>query len=285
MNPDVVVVGSINRDLVLTVPMIPLPGQTILASSRRTGHGGKGGNQAAAAVRMGSAVSLIGRVGADKAGDKALQALQSEGVDVHAISRSTSETGLACVLVAPDGENSIVVSAGANSELGASDVEAHHALIRAAAVTLCQLEVPIAAVKRAAEMCSGIFVLNPAPALPLPATLLDSVDVLVPNAGELAAMVGEARQPECVEDAVELARKLSCRAVVVTLGAAGALVVDGPRVQQLPSRTVDPVDTTGAGDVFCGVLAHELAAGRPLVEAAAEAVNHATASTLSPGAR
>ena len=285
MNADVVVVGSVNLDLVLRVPAIPRPGQTMLASSRRMGHGGKGGNQAVAAAQMGSVVSLVGRVGQDESGDKALQALRSEGVDVRAISRGTSPTGLACVLVGPDGDNSIIVSAGANAEVGAADVDAHRELVQAAAVTLCQLEVSVAAVERAALVCSGIFVLNPAPAMPLSAALLDSVDVLVPNAGELATMVGDARQPKSVEDAIELARKLPCPVVVVTLGANGAVVVDRERIEHLPPQPVDPVDTTGAGDVFCGVFAAGLATGRPLIEAAARAVEHATASTLSPGAR
>jgi ribokinase len=183
---------------------------------------------------------------------------------------------MALIAVDGAGENTIVVSPGANARVSAADVEGASDVLAAAAVTLAQHEVPEAAVAAAIAAAGGTVVLNPAPARPIVAP----VDVLVPNRGELEALAGRAGDP------VELARGIdAARAVVVTLGAEGAVVVEGERVERVPAPTVDAVDTTGAGDAFCGALAQALDSGADLVEAARWAARAAAASVTRPGAQ
>jgi len=192
-------------------------------------------------------------------------------------------SGTACITVSEDGENQIVVSPGANARLTPDDVAAA-AAVRSAAVTLLQLEVPLETVAAAARAAGGRVVLNPAPVRALPAELLGRIDVLVPNRVELARLAG-GPVPRTVEQAAELAGRLGGRAVVVTLGADGALVVEDGRAGHVPAVPVRPVDTTAAGDAFCGGLADALAGGAGLQEAARRAVRVAAAACLRPGAQ
>jgi ribokinase len=192
-------------------------------------------------------------------------------------------SGAAFIAVSDDGENQIVVSPGANARLGPGDVAAAGAALRAAAVTLVQLEVPLEAVAAAVRAAAGRVVLNPAPVRDLPAELLAQVDVLVPNRVELAQLAG-APVPGTVEEAAALAGRLPTR-VVVTLGADGALVVEDGRAGHVPAVPVRPVDTTAAGDAFCGGLADALAGGAALQDAARWAVRVAAAACTRPGAQ
>jgi ribokinase len=273
----IVVVGSINLDVVVEVERHPAPGETVLGGDRLELPGGKGANQAVAAARLGAEVAFVGRVGDDDAGRRLRDGLAAEGVDVaHVRVDPEAPTGMALIAVDRAGENTIVVSSGANARVIAADVAAAGDVLAAATVTLVQHEVPEEAVAAAIADAGGTVVLNPAPARPVVAP----VDVLIPNRGELEALAGRSGDP------VELARGLSvAQAVVVTLGSEGAVVVEGSRVERIPAPRVDVVDTTGAGDAFCGALAQALDAGADLVEAARRAVGAAAASVAKPGAQ
>ncbi len=272
---DVVVVGSLNQDLVVRVPRHPVPGETVLGSEHFTGLGGKGANQAVAASRLGASVTMVGRVGSDAAGDTMLAGLAAAGVDTATVVRDGSlGSGLAVITVDDRAENAIVVSPGANSRLGPADIEGARHAIGESAVLLAQLEVPIVAVERATDLAAGTVILNPAPAPaePLPVELLVDVDVLVPNRTELAVLAG-VDEPEDIREVVAaIARLPFTGAVVVTLGGDGALLVGGGEVVHVEAPRVEAVDTTGAGDTFCGALAESLARGLPIGDAARWAV-------------
>jgi ribokinase len=273
----ITVVGSINLDLVVTVERHPSPGETVLGGDCRQLPGGKGANQAVAAARLGSAVAMVGRVGNDAQGSWLRGALSGERVDVtHVREDRHAPTGMALIAVDARGENTIVVSPGANACVSAKDVRAARDLVGEADVVLLQHEVPEDAVAAAIETAGGTVVLNPAPAR----GLAGRVDVLVPNRGELEALAHASGDP------VALARSIAgARAVVVTLGADGAVVVEGERVERVPAPRVKAVDTTGAGDAFCGALAQALADRAELVEAVRWAVRVAAVSVTRHGAQ
>lgn len=281
---DVVVVGSLNQDLVARVPHIPAPGETVLASGHGEFAGGKGANQATAAARLGARVAMIGRVGDDAFGRSLVAGLEADGVDVGRVSTdATAGTGLALINVAANGENSISVSPGANHNVQPSDVEAAADVISRAKVVLLQLEIPLDAVAAAARIARGTVVLNPAPAAQLPGDLLERVDVLVPNESELAILTGG--ETGDIESVVAAARSLSVPNIVVTLGKSGALVVGEASTKEVPAPVVDAVDTTGAGDAFCGALAGELARGAYLQAAVRFAVKVASIAVTRAGAQ
>ncbi|HEX5569547.1 MAG TPA: ribokinase [Streptomyces sp.] len=280
----VVVVGSVNADHRIEVARLPAPGETVLGGPPAVLGGGKGANQAVALARLGHPVALVGAVGADPTGERLRHDLAAEGIDVCWLDTAEAPTGQAVVLVDPDGENCIVVSPGANAAVGPRTVRAARAAVSGAAVVVAQLEIPMDAVLEAARLATGTFVLNPAPAAAVPAELWPHVDVLVPNRGELAQLCG-APEPQTAQEAAELARRLPCPRVVVTLGAAGAVVVDEQGTAVLTPPAVRAVDTTGAGDCFCGALAGALAEGRTLREAAALAVRAAAHSVQHSGAQ
>jgi ribokinase len=283
--PGVAVVGSLNLDLVVRVARLPGPGETVGGEDVFRNPGGKGANQAVAAARLGRRVAMVGCVGDDAAGRELLGSLAGAGVDTARVRVVGGvPSGTAFITVGGDGENQIVVSPGANARLTAGDVAGARPALAAAAVTLLQLEVPLEAVAAAATASGGRVVLNPAPVRDLPPDLLAEVDVLVPNRVELAQLAG-AQVPGTVEDAAELAGRLPAGAVVVTLGADGALVVEDGRALHVPALPVRPVDTTAAGDAFCGGLADALAGGAGLPEAARRAVRVAAAACLRPGAQ
>lgn len=282
----VVVVGSINRDLVARVPHLPGPGETVLATGHLTNPGGKGANQAVAAARLGQPVAFVGCVGDDDAGRTLLDALHADGIDTGNVQVRDGPSGLAIIAVDDDGENTIVVSGGANLHLTEGAVREAAPKLGAAVVTLAQLEIPVEAVAAAARLAGGRFVLNPAPARALPAELLSAVDVLVPNLGELATLAGAESQSVRAEDAAELAGRLEGPgAVVVTLGAGGALVVQDGQTVHVPAPVVDAVDTTAAGDAFCAALADGLVRDLSLVDAATWAVRVAARTVTRAGAQ
>jgi ribokinase len=283
--PEVVVVGSLNLDLVVRVARLPGPGETVSGDDVFRNPGGKGANQAVAAARLGRRVAMVGRVGDDDAGRELLGALAGDAVDTSRVKAVEGvPSGTAFITVSEDGENQIVVSPGANARLTPEDVAAAGAALGGAAVTLLQLEVPLAAVAAAARAAGGTVILNPAPVRDLPAELLAEVDVLVPNRVELAQLAG-GPAPETVAEAVRLAGRLPARAVVVTLGADGCLVVEGGDAVHVPAVGVRAVDTTAAGDAFCGGLADALAGRGGLEVAARRAVRVAAAACLRPGAQ
>ena len=286
-SPEITVVGSANLDLVVEVDHVPLVGETVLGGDLRRIPGGKGANQAVAAARLGRRVAMVGRLGADEAGTILRAALDADGVDTSALlTTQGTPNGVALISVDADGDNAIVVSPGANGRVDADDVARAGPFVSEASVLLLQLEVPVAAVTAAALAARGTVILNPAPAPsePLPPALLDAIDVLVPNQTELAILTGHVGVVDATI-AAELARSLPSPVVVVTLGAAGALVVTDEAIVHVAAPEVEPVDTTAAGDSFCGAMADALVRGLDIVDAVRWAVRVGAATTLRPGAQ
>ena len=281
MSGDVVVVGSANVDLVVSVPRHPAPGETVLGGDLRRSPGGKGANQAVAAGRAGARTALLGALGPDDGADLLLGSLHAAGVDTGLVARTAAPTGTAFISVSTDGENTIVVAPGANAGV-ALDADAL-ARVATADVLLAQLEVPLEPVLAAARArrAGARFVLNAAPSRPLPDELTDAVDVLVVNEHEALDLAGG---PDVGSAVTALLARVP--AVVVTLGARGCLVAErGTAAVEVPAPRVAPVDTTGAGDTFCGVLAAALADGRSLVAAARHASAAAALAVTRPGAQ
>jgi ribokinase len=278
---DVAVLGSINLDVVIGVAVFPRAGETIMSGSLVQTSGGKGANQAIAAARMGVSVAMIGAVGDDEAGRMLIGVLESNGVDVSAVERLAGEpSGVAHVIVEAGGQNMILVHSGANGRVTPEQA----AYATPAKVCLAQLETPIEAVdaflKHGGDRGS-ICILNTAPAAADAEPLFKRADILVLNETELASYAGEG------QDLVAKARSLIARPgqnIIVTLGAEGARVVSVNWELHVPTRAVKAVDTTGAGDCFCGVLAAAMSQGVPLAEAVGRANAAAAIAVSRPGA-
>jgi ribokinase len=285
--PELVVVGSLNTDLLVRVGSLPRPGETITGGSFEMAGGGKGANQAVAAARAGAAVALVGAVGADEFGARLIEELAREGVSVAGVARFEGvATGVAAIVVDEEGENQIAVASGANHMLRASDVErAFRELdLGQAGCVLLSLEVEdevlVESSGRAAERGMAVVV-NPAPARPLPPELVAQRPILTPNAGEAAKLTG-------LDDPAAAAAALvrsGAAAALVTGGARGVFVTAGGRAWRVEAPAVAVHDTTGAGDTFSGVLAAGLARGWELDRAARWATAAAALSVTKPGAR
>jgi ribokinase len=304
VTPRVIVVGSLNVDLVVTAERLPRPGETVTGGTFARHHGGKGGNQAVAAVRLGASTVFVGAVGDDDFGAEATGALQAEGVDTAEVVRLDGQpTGVALILVGQGGENLISVASGANLGLTVDHVRAAFARLgpRRGDVLLVGHEIPTAAAREALALgrkAGATTIFNPAPPGGLDRATFGLADVLTPNRHELVAIAGqEGRRigrPSGGDDPLAMATSLLVQnaegpgpgAVFVSLGAAGALLVGrGTAPLELPARRVDAVDTTGAGDALNGALAEGLATGQSLEEAARCAVVAASLSTTRAGAR
>lgn len=278
----IVVVGSINMDLVVRVKRHPQPGETLLGSDYETHHGGKGANQAVAAARMlarsaqaksatssqGLGVRMIGRVGQDAFGQQLRSALKREGINVHATLPIAAPTGVAFIAVDEGGQNTIIVSPGANHRLRPENLSP--AEFEGARVVVLQLEIPLETVRRAAELgrqAGARVVLNAAPAQKLPDRLLELIDILVVNETEAFGLSGV--QPDSPEMALEVARLLAEKVptVIITLGEQGAVWVSPEGQGHQAVLEVEVVDTTGAGDAFIGAVATAICEGIPLAQA------------------
>ncbi|TDD27697.1 ribokinase [Actinomadura sp. KC06] len=286
---DVVVVGSVNADLVVGVDRRPAPGETVLGSDLATHPGGKGANQAVAAARLGGRAGLVGRVGDDGHGELLRGALAADGVDLaHLATAPDAPTGVALIAVGPDGDNSIIVSPGANARLGPDDVAAARAMIAGASVVSFQLEVPLPAVLAAARLAAeagGRIVLNLSPPAPVPDELLALCDPLVVNEHEAAFLIGEDTDRDPRAMAAALVRS-GPRSVVVTLGADGVVLADGVTAPaRIASPQAEAVDTTGAGDAFTAALCLRLAHGDSLLDAARYAARAGAAAVRKAGAQ
>ena len=267
--PRILVLGSLNADLVQRVERLPRPGETIAGGNLRIFPGGKGANQACAAARMGARVAMVGQVGSDHLSPMLLDSLRSAGVDVQHVGVGGESTGAAAILVLPSGENTIVISPGANATLTPEVALPRLADLGPDSLLLCQCEVPIETVEsalRRAKECGARTVLDPAPARPVAPSLLAAVDFLTPNETEAAVLLG---RPESSLDSTDEARDVALRllqlgvgAVVLKLGARGCVVASKGEAQVAPGFRVEAVDTTAAGDTFNGAFACALAEGR-----------------------
>ena len=293
MSAQVVVVGSLNMDLVVRARHLPVPGETLSGSGFSTAAGGKGANQAVAAARLGARTAMIGCVGGDAFGEQLRAGLEADGVDCRGLRTVPGvSSGVALIVVDDDGRNGIVVVPGANGQLAPADVEARSGAFAAAAVVALQLEVPLGTVEHAARRARQLgktVVLNPAPAPPgpLPAALYACADFLVPNEIEAAALAGSpVTSPESAAAAGRRLREAGAATVLVTLGAQGVVAV-GPRgSEHFPAPRVEAVvDTTAAGDTFIGGLCAALVAGRALPEAVGFAQAAAALSVTRRGAQ
>jgi ribokinase len=269
--PRVLVIGSANMDFTVAVPRLPAEGETVTGGSFYVSHGGKGANQAVAARRLGGDVRFVGCVGQDPQGDQVVEQLAAEGIPTDGVIRTEAATGVALIMVDREGRNQIAVASGANLELLPDLAKMHASLMPWAEVLLLQLEIPVPSVQWAlatAREHGVLSILNPAPAQPLPDTLLSLVDCLTPNSNEAEILTGIAvKGPDSASQAAQHLLARGVRRVIVTLGAQGALCCDGKSAIHFPAFPVDAVDTTGAGDAFNGALAVGLAVGGTWEEA------------------
>ncbi|MGW5373749.1 ribokinase [Streptomyces sp. NPDC004011] len=265
----------------------PPPGERVRGGHRADPRGGTGANQAAAAPRLGARTALLARVGDDAHGRLLLDAQRAAGVDTAGVLVGGAPTGVALITVDPSGDNSIVVSPGANARLTPADVRGAAGLLGASRVVSAQLEIPLETVEEVVRNLSdgSRFVLNPSPPRALPARVLAACDPLIVNEHEARVILGDDGASGAPRDWAPLLLARGPRSVVVTLGAAGALVCDSSGVTRVPSVRVDAVDTTGAGDAFTAALAWKLGAGAALPEAAAYAALVGAAAVTRRGAQ
>ncbi len=290
MNSKILVIGSSNTDMTVVADKLPSPGETVIGGHFSMGPGGKGANQAVAVCRLGQQAGFVCKIGRDIFGDNALKAYRAEGLDTTGVLRCDTPSGVALITVDAGAENCIVVASGANAEMTPEDIDSLKDLITGAEVLLMQLEIPLPAVRRAAHIAheAGVtVVLNPAPAVPLDGSLLADVDILVPNEHEAALLSGLPVDDEkSAGAAAAYLQSMGVRDVIITLGARGALVCRGADAPvAVPALKVKAVDTTAAGDTFCGALCVALTEGLSLEQAARFAARAAALTVQRVGAQ
>lgn len=284
----ITVIGSNMIDLVTYAPRNPEPGETLEATGFAMGFGGKGANQAVAAALLGSRVAMVSKVGDDDFANGTLANFARYGIDTRHVTRMAgAASGVAPILVEPDGENRILIAPGANRHLRPADLEAAGETVRGSALVLFQLEVPVETVRAGlllARTAGARTILNPAPAQELSPDILATVDFLILNQSELALLSGASAGKEVEIDAAA-ARLLDAGVghVIVTLGARGACLFDRNGRQDIEAVPVSPVDTTGAGDAFIGSFAHFLSSGAGIVPALRQAARYAAMSVTKRG--
>ena len=290
-NKKIIVVGSCNTDMVIRVDHLPEPGETIIGHDFITNQGGKGANQAVAVKRLGGETAFIARLGNDDFGAKSLRLLTEEGIDTSFVRLTDGvSTGVALIPVDDKGENSIIVSSGANALLSPLDIEAAKPLFEKASILLMQLETPVPTLISAARLAKQFgakVVLNPAPypKEPLPIELLELVDIITPNETEAAGMSGvKVLDEESALKAICEIQKQGVGNVIITAGASGAYTSTEGQLVRIPSEKVEVVDTTAAGDTFCGALCVALSKGTDMVQAIRFANKAASLSVTRLGA-
>lgn len=286
MSKKILVIGSSNTDMTVKSEKMPAPGETVLGGEFIMGPGGKGANQAVAARRLGGDVCFICKVGRDIFGDNAVAGYDREGIDTSHVLRSDKASGVALILVDKNAENSISVAPGANNDLTPEDIDSVADVIKASDYLILQLEIPVESVLRAAQIAheAGVYViLNPAPACPLPAELFSYLSLITPNAGEVELMTGVTGE---LDDKVAALRKMGVSDVIITLGSRGSYVApSGSKAELVPALKVNAVDTTAAGDTFCGALCVALSEGKDLAEAARFATKASSLTVQKMGAQ
>lgn len=267
----ILVVGSSNTDMTAKTKTLPRPGETVLGGIFTMGAGGKGANQAVAAQRLGGNVQFICKVGRDMFGDNSVAQYNKEGLDTSGVLRSELPSGVALIYVDDNAENCIVVASGANGDLSEADIEASREAIEHCKILLLQLESPIPTVLKAAKYAheaGAMVVLNPAPACPLPDELFQYIDLFIPNETELSTFSGLPVTSQ--EEAKKAAAAMQAKGVgkiIVTMGSKGALICESDKTDFVPAHKVKAVDTTAAGDTFCGALCVAISEGKSLKEA------------------
>jgi ribokinase len=285
----VVVVGSLNMDLVVQVQELPKEGETLLGIAMSENPGGKGANQAVAIGKLQASVSMIGRIGKDAHGSSLLDSLQKASVDTQYILESAAPTGIALVTVDGHGNNHIIVVPGANYELAAEDIEQQRAAIEQCEIVVLQLEVPMATVAYTLQLAKQLgktTILNPAPAQPLSQDLLQYVDLLVPNEHELQSLSGiEVVDEASLKEAANALLEQGVQALIVTLGGAGCCYIDRDRFTMYPTVKIQAVDTTAAGDSFIGGFVTGYVQHRDIDAAIAQAQKAAAITVTRHGAQ
>ncbi len=290
MQRKIVVIGSCNTDMVINMDHLPLPGETLIGGEFFMNSGGKGANQAVAAARLGGNVSFIAKVGNDPFGKRALEQYRAEGIDVkHILTDPEQPSGVALIMVDAQGENSIAVASGANAHLTTKDIDNAKEILSRADIVLMQLETPITTVEHAANVAkrSGAkVILNPAPAQPLPESLLQNLYILIANETEAEFISGtQITDMDSVARAADILCDKGVEKVVITLGSRGAFVKERGNYHQIPGLKVKAVDATAAGDTFCGALCVALAEGKNLTEAVTFANRCAAVTVTRMGAQ
>ena len=290
MQRKIVVIGSCNTDMVISMDHLPLPGETLIGGEFFMNSGGKGANQAVAAARLGGNVSFIAKVGNDPFGKRALEQYRAEGIDVkHILTDPEQPSGVALIMVDAQGENSIAVASGANAHLTTKDLDNAKEILNRADIVLMQLETPITTVEHAANVAkrSGAkVILNPAPAQPLPESLLQNLYILIANETEAEFISGtQITDMDSVARAADILCDKGVEKVVITLGSRGAFVKERGNYHQIPGLKVKAVDATAAGDTFCGALCVALAEGKNLTEAVTFANRCAAVTVTRMGAQ
>lgn len=288
-NKTILVIGSSNTDMTVLTETLPAPGETLLGGEFKMGGGGKGANQAVAAKRLGGDVQFICKVGRDIFGENAIASYKAEGLDTSLILRSEKPSGVALILVDKQAENCISVAGGANEDFSVEDIRSLKSVIEKAGILILQHEIPIPSIVEAAKIAhaAGAYViLNPAPARALPEEIYACIDLLTPNQTETATMTGlsVSNEEEAAAAAAELRRK-GVGNILMTMGGKGSMCFTAEESFFTPALRVKAIDTTAAGDTFCGALAVALAEGKSLKEAAVFATKASSLTVQRRGAQ
>lgn len=290
MDKNIIVVGSSNTDMVINADHLPVPGETIMGGSFMMNFGGKGANQAVAAARLNGNVHFIAKIGKDLFGKRSIEQYEDEGIHVEQIySDPVLPSGVALIIVDANGENSIVVASGANSSLSPEDIKKAHSVIEKGDIMLIQLEIPIETVEYAAHLAKekGIkVILNPAPARALSDSLLKNLYMIIPNETEAEILSGvKVTDWESAQKAADIIHAKGANIVVITLGSKGALIKEEGQYHKVPVPKVKAIDTTAAGDTFCGAVCVALTENMSVLDAVKFANKCASITVTRMGAQ
>jgi ribokinase len=298
IEPYVLIIGSSNIDMNIYSQRLPKKGETVTGGTFKQFMGGKGANQAVASVRSGSSTIFIAKVGNDSLGDQMFAQLQKEGINVdHIIRDDTEASGIAFIMIDENGENMISVAPGANAKLNPQEIEKNETIVKNAATVVVQMELPIETIQKCFQIASKgkvIKILNPAPLKPIPKDLLNQIDIIIPNEGELFHLHSllnleklTVSQDQKIIQASKDISKLGINTIITTLGSKGSMIYQSnpERITKIPAYKVNAIDTVGAGDCFNGVLASKVTQGETIVDAVKYATAAASIAVTRRGAQ